>query len=61
VARPARQERSTPRRLLTPREAFTTVEHGIPIVLNPGQLVDDGDPVYRRFPDKFREPRVRAY
>lgn len=62
MARAARaREQQAIRRLFTPRLPFSVHENGRDIVLNPGELVDDGDPIYRNHPDKFREPRVRQY
>ena len=48
-------------RLFTPRSSFTTVQDGRSIVLRPGELVNEGDPIYQRFPHKFRDPQVRRY
>lgn len=50
-----------PLRLFTPLSPFITTDRGKTVVLNPGMLVDEADPVYRRFPEKFRAPRVRGY
>jgi hypothetical protein len=50
-------------RLFTPRSSFSTTEPGSSrtIILKPGMLVDEGDPIYQRFPEKIREPHVRRY
>lgn len=51
----------SPRRLFAAKSSFSVIDGGAQTFIAKGDLVDDGDPIYRKHKAQFEEPRPRRY
>ena len=51
------------RKLFSARQAFATTVDGVTVIIQPGQIVDDGDPILKGRESLFDDfaPKVRTY
>jgi len=53
----ARASKEAPR-IFTPIRAFAVSDRRV--VIQPGMLVDENHPLYKKYPEKFREPHIQT-